>query len=92
MSWMLHAVSLGDLEVVVGVALPAVVESFFILHVISTTNDVNLSVGSIDKLKVVRERSTSFGLGDLNGLVWNVQSQHVFRVLLQNVNVVQRSQ
>lgn len=55
MSWVLHAVPLNEVIAIVGLDLEKGIESFLILLVVTTSNKVKLTLGSIYTLEVMWE-------------------------------------
>ena len=55
MSWMSHLVPLHEVVAIVHLDLKQIVESILVLLVVSTTDEVELALRSIDALEVVGE-------------------------------------
>jgi hypothetical protein len=87
---MLHAVSFNEVVAVVGLDLKKRIESLLIFLVVSTTNEIELSLGSINTLEIMGELMLIFHFHLLAFLVEEIDVVNHSGILLQQMYHVAR--
>jgi hypothetical protein len=83
---MLHAISLNKVVAILGLNLIKIVESFFILLVVTTTHQKELALRTIHALKVVWELVLALNLELLASLVEKIELENNPRIFLKQVD------